>query len=1364
MVDDQPAKAFRSIRTEALLSVLAVDGGAVTRTRLAGLLWPDLAEPLARHNLRQTLLQLRQSLGAATASGGAPFLLVDRRSVELNPATCDVDVTMLRAHLADAGRHRGAGDPAGAAGANERAVALYRGALLDGWTIPGSDLFDEWLGQARLRLHQEVVDAVAALTAYYDECGDIAQALVHARRWVTLDPFNENAYRHGMRLLAASGQPAAALALYEECRAALAAELGVEPDDATSALMARIRSGGERRDLRAPRGRPATGVQHIPQVGPLFGRAGALDTLRGWLLEDACRLVGVVGLGGIGKTAVAAQLVATVSDAFEGVVWWSLRNAPPPEETLAACLQALAPGAGTPPRVGRTQLDALTDVLMDVLHARRCLIVLDNAESVLEPGARAGIYRSEMEPYGRFLERVAAEPHRSAVVVTSREQPLELAPAAADQREAERPGRSVVGSDPGPVRILRLPGLSVGAGLAMLRPRGVVDERNTAHLVRRYSGNPLALEVAAATVREFFGGDVRAFLGQGAPVFDDIRAVLEQQFARLTPLERDVMMWLAVERSPVTVQHLREHLSDREPWWAVLEALRWLRRRSLLERSRDRFLLQSVVMEYATDVLVATMAREVTDGGIDRFGRHALSCTHTSEHVRQAQQRLSVAPLVRELVARLGHDGLVARLRALPDELRARPELAAGHAAGNVLTLLVALDADLTGLDLHDLAVRSVDLRGVRAAEVDLRRADLRGGLFTEDMPPITAIAFDPGGTFLAAGATDGSVRLWSAPEGRLTRLFRGHTGAVNGVAFSPDGTRVATVAMDGVLHVHQVDDRQRSVGPDVPGPPKLFEAAHRTGLVAVTWGPDGTLVSSDYDAVIRIRSADGTPLRQMHGPGGPSFALALHPDGDLLASGDQDGAVRLWDLRNGQLLTTLLQLSDRAMAVAFSPHGDLLAGAGLDGTVALWRIRPEELLTVLEGHTYAVSSLAFSPDGKLLASASWDHTVRLWDVTGQQPAGLIDGHTSHVSSARFSPDGDRLATGGYDHTLRLWDVASRRPVAVRRGHTAWVWSLVWTTDGTTLLSAHHDQTVRMWDVGRGAVRHELRGHLGEVVSVALDHHGTLIASGGNDRSVRVWSAQGQLLRTLAGSPAALYQVCLSPDGRLAAAGDVSGTATVWSVTGERLLQLRPGPDNFASPVALGRTPGRHRPVLVTPGEGFTIRLWDAMDGQLLSTLDGHDSVVTDLLLSPDATILISSGSDCTVRVWDVVTGVLRHVLRGPTTYIMSVARSLDGRWIAAGGLDGDVHVWDAATGEQRHVLAGHGGGVFAVATDPASRVLASGSADGTIRLWNLETGACTTTLRPPGPYRGMLIDGAVGVTDAQRDALRALGAVGQLR
>ena len=1359
MVDDQPVKAFRSIRTQALLGVLAVDGGAVTRTRLAGLLWPDLAEPLARHNLRQTLLQLRQSLGDGPTRAGARFLLVDRRSVELNPVTCEVDVAVLRAHLADAGHRRAAGDPAGAARESERAVALYRGALLDGWTIPGSDLFDEWLRQARLRLHQDVVDAVAALTAHHDECGDIAQALVHARRWVTLDPLNESAYRRGMRLLVASGRPAAALALYEECRAALAAELGMEPDGATSALVARIRSGRERRDRQEPIGRPATGAPRIPQVGPLFGRAGALDTLRGWLLNDACRLVGVVGLGGIGKTALAAQLVATIGDAFDGVVWWSLRNAPPPEETLAACLQALAPGAAPAPGAGRTQLDGLMDALMDVLHARRCLIVLDNAESVLEPGARAGTYRSEMEPYGWFLERVAAEPHRGAVVVTSREQPPELAPAAPDQRGAGRPGPRAVDSDPGPIRILHLPGLSVGAGLAMLRPRGVVDERNAVHLVRRYSGNPLALEVAAATVHEFFDGDVRAFLGQGVPVFDDIRAVLDQQFARLTPLERDVILWLAVERSSVTLQHLREHLSDREPWWAVLEALRWLRRRSLLERSQDRFLLQSVVMEYATDVLVATMTRELTDGGIDRFGRHALSCTHASEYVRQAQRRLVVAPLVRELVARLGHDGLVARLRALPDELRGRPELAAGHAAGNALTLLVETEADLTGLDLHNLAVRSVDLRGVRATDVDLRRANLQGGLFTEDMPPITAIAFDPAGTFLAAGATDGSVRLWSASQGRLTRLLSGHTGTINGVAFSPDGTRLATVAVDGVLRVHRVDDPQ---GPSGEGPPDLVEEAHGAGLVATAWGMDGTLVSSGYDAVIRIRSPDGTPLPPLHGPGGPSFALALHPDGGLLASGDQDGAVRLWDLRNGRLLTTLLQLGDRAMAVAFSPHGDFLAGAGLDRTIALWRIRPEELIAVLVGHTYAVSSLAFSPDGKLLASASWDHTVRLWDVASQRAAGLIDGHTSHVSSARFSPDGGRLATGGYDHTLRLWDVASRRPVAVHRGHTAWVWSLVWTADGATLLSAHHDQTVRMWDVGQGTVRHELRGHVGEVVSVAFDRDGTVIASGGNDRSVRLWSAQGRLLRTLVGSPAALYQVCLSPDGRLAAAGDVSGTATVWSVTGERLLQLRPGPDNFASPVALGTPPGRHRPVLVTPGEGFTIRLWDAMDGRPLSALDGHDAVVTDLLLSPDGTVLVSSGSDCTVRVWDVPTGVLQHVLRGHTNYIMSVARSQDGRWIAAGGLDGVVLVWDAATGRQRHVLTGHGGGVFAVAADPAGRVLASGSADGTIRLWSLETGACTTTLRPAGPYQGMLINGAVGVTDAQRDALRALGAVDQ--
>src|SRR5262249_17723929 len=120
-----------------------------------------------------------------------------------------------------------------------------------------------------------------------------------------------------------------------------------------------------------------------PDLGSFYGRTTELLTLRRWLVADGCRVVSILGMGGVGKTALAARLVGVVRERFERVIWRSLLNAPPLEELLRACIQALSPqdGASFP-----TSLDARLDRLMSLLRTKRCLLVLDNLESVLEAG------------------------------------------------------------------------------------------------------------------------------------------------------------------------------------------------------------------------------------------------------------------------------------------------------------------------------------------------------------------------------------------------------------------------------------------------------------------------------------------------------------------------------------------------------------------------------------------------------------------------------------------------------------------------------------------------------------------------------------------------------------------------------------------------------------------------------------------------------------------------------------------------------------------------------------------------------------------------------------------------------------------
>jgi WD40 repeat protein len=163
--------------------------------------------------------------------------------------------------------------------------------------------------------------------------------------------------------------------------------------------------------------------------------------------------------------------------------------------------------------------------------------------------------------------------------------------------------------------------------------------------------------------------------------------------------------------------------------------------------------------------------------------------------------------------------------------------------------------------------------------------------------------------------------------------------------------------------------------------------------------------------------------------------SIAFSPDGALLASGSYDGTIRLWRLahsgRSGSHVQAHLigaPLSGHTggvTSVRFSPDGTILASGSQDGTIRLWDVAHQQPLgSPLTGHTASVYGVAFSPNGALLASGSDDATIRLWDVARRQPLGLpLTGHSGSVYSVAFSPDGKLLASGSYDHTVRLWDV-----------------------------------------------------------------------------------------------------------------------------------------------------------------------------------------------------------------------------------------------------------------------------------------------------------------------------------------------------
>jgi predicted ATPase/DNA-binding SARP family transcriptional activator len=609
------------VKAQAILYYLAVTGQPQNRSTLAGLLWGDVPEAAARASLRKALSSLRPAL--------ATYLDLDGQTLAFKPESSYwVDVVEFKAGLTiklssetDIRRL-------------QQAVDLYRADFLNGFSVRNAPDFETWLLSEQAYLRDLAIQTFGILASYCAEQGHIPQAIAYTRRLLALEPWWEEAHRQLMQLLAFAGQRGQALAQYESCRKLLADELGIEPSLETTTLYQRIRNDtlnqaemqSQIQNPKAVLGKAEeskTQNQHnLPaQPTPFIGRRQELADITRHLKEPACRLLTLVGPGGIGKTRLAIQAAHIFINASpdetrfsHGLLFAPLASANSTNEIISAIAQAanLAFYDNISPR----------QQLLDYLREKEMLLILDNFEHLLAPLNQEG----DQLATSLITEIMTVAP-RIKILVTSRkalslreEWFYPVAGMSFPPASKQSPSRETENNPAEMTSIESYDAVQLFTQSARRSRLGfslAAEQQSVVRICQLVEGTPLGIELAAAWLKilpaEKIAQEIERNLDfltsriqNVPPRHRSMRAVFEYSWQLLSSDEGQVLRQLSVFRGGFR-REAAEVVAN-----GSLMTLATLVEKSLLQvTTNGRYQIHELLRQYVGEKLVAEPQQEV---------------------------------------------------------------------------------------------------------------------------------------------------------------------------------------------------------------------------------------------------------------------------------------------------------------------------------------------------------------------------------------------------------------------------------------------------------------------------------------------------------------------------------------------------------------------------------------------------------------------------------------------------------------------------------------------------------------------------------------------------------------------------------
>jgi WD40 repeat protein/DNA-binding SARP family transcriptional activator len=1334
-------------KQRALLALLLLSANrVVSRERLIGELFAEQSVNSADHALRNHVSRVRKVLSLAAAEGSRLVARAPGYLLRVEPG--ELDLERFEQLVAEGRDALAAGNALAAAELLGAAECLWEGRpLADLEFEPFVRVEIERLEEMRLAATELRIDAELALGRQLLLVSELeALAAEH--------PYRERFRAQLMLALYRSGRQAEGLEVYRQTRTLLDDELGLEPGAELQELQRAILVQDP---SLAPPVEPRIGTrERLRQVCPFkglapfeaadeeffFGRERLIDELVARLYDTP--LLAIVGASGSGKSSVlragllpaieresvlvrpgdalppAGAAAVLAVDQFEEV--FAL-----PEEERAAFIRALVDAAWDPERRTAVLLALRADFfghvaqyveLSDLVESNSVLLgPLTTGElrrAIEAPAERAGL-RVEPALVDALVDDVAGKAGALPLLSTAlldlwREREGETLSLAAYERSggvrgavgrhAEAAFRSLTADEQPVARRVLLRLVAGGDGEALTRRQVSVSELGAAD-------DPAVARVLQVLV------DQRLLVADGDSV-ELVHEALLEQWPRLRAwLEEDAQghrlhlhltqaasEWAAAGREPGEL-YRGARLAAALEWADASAEHAGLNRleREFLEASRTAFARANRRLRALLAVAVVLLVAAIAAGAVALAAR--------SSAKRQATvaiaQRLGAQALVEP---RLDRALLLAREGTNLDESTATDS--------NLLATLLrspAALAVLRGRDdrvLDDALSRDGHLLAFRGNNgsvsfVDTRTARRVGPAFQADgqlvyfgaiVRPVRALAFSPDGRTLAAGDSDGSRPTLQLVDVRTHRARATRplpSGATDDVAFAPDGrTLVTGEAISGRFS---------------PPPERLTLRRARDGsvirrspvipggrLIGFTAGGRYLLVTSGETVSYLLDPRTFTRIRSFPLAG----AAALSPVADTAAFGQDDGSVRLLDLRTGAVRPMGRRATGKVIGLDFSADGQVLATTSDDGTVDTWDVPSRSLRETFTGHAGAALGPLFSPDGATLYTASGDGSAIVWDLRGLRRLGR---------PFRFAPE-------------------AQRGEGVHRPPTHAAIAVAVSPDSSLFVTSPGAGRITLWRARDLAILAELRGPFAELQSLAWSHDGRLVAATGNDGDTVIWNVRSRRTVQLIGRAGAMGTdgVNFSADDRVLGTAGLDGAVRLYDVrTGKLVAKLQAR----GTLQDLDFSAGGAR--VAAAGLASAIWIWNLRRRTLERTIH-HDSAFLAIRFSPDGKRIVTGDAAGNVDIWDAATGrQAGRALGGQNGYVLSVTYNPSGTQIASTSTDGKIRLWDLASGKLlgRPLPAADSGGWGTFFPDGKHVIATFRSGSGVV--WNIDPAAWRT-------------------------------------